>query len=61
VRAVLVTGAARGLGAAVAERLRNDGYAVVGADLAGSDLVLDVRDPDASRAAVAAVRATGEP
>src|SRR5437016_7568841 len=43
----LVTGAARGLGAAIAERLRRDGMQVVTADVAaGCDLRFDVaRDP----------------
>jgi acetoacetyl-CoA reductase len=43
----LVTGAARGLGAAIAERLRHDGMVVVTADVAaGCDLQFDVaRDP----------------
>src|SRR5437879_8162845 len=43
----LVTGAARGLGAAIAERFRHDGMEVVTADVtAGCDLRLDVaRDP----------------
>lgn len=43
----LVTGAARGIGAAIAARLREDGLQVVTADIApGCDLQLDVaRDP----------------
>ena len=60
-RAVLVTGSARGLGAAIVTRLREDGYAVVGADLAGADVELDVRAPHAWPAAVAALEAAGEP
>jgi 3-oxoacyl-[acyl-carrier protein] reductase len=58
---VLVTGSARGLGAAVAERLRGDGYAVVGADLAGGDVQLDVRDADGWDAATRALADAGEP
>ena len=60
-RAVLVTGAARGLGAAIVERLAAEGFAVVGADLANADLPLDVRDPAAWDAAARALEAAGEP
>ena len=60
-RAVLVTGSGRGLGAAVRDRLVADGFAVVGADLEGGDLALDVRDPAAWEEAVRALEAAGEP
>ena len=60
-RAVLVTGSGRGLGAAVAARLRDDGFAVVGADLAGGDIELDVRSEEGWQGAADALQAAGEP
>jgi NAD(P)-dependent dehydrogenase (short-subunit alcohol dehydrogenase family) len=61
VRAVLVTGAARGLGATITARLRDDGYAVLAADLALTELTLDVREPAGWTAAVEALQEAGEP
>ena len=62
-RAVLVTGAARGLGAAVVGRLRADGYAVLATDLHQTAEVvgLDVREPGQWAAAAESLVALGEP
>jgi short-subunit dehydrogenase len=46
----VVTGAGRGLGAALVERLRASGYDVIATDVSGADVHLDVRDADACRA-----------
>jgi NAD(P)-dependent dehydrogenase (short-subunit alcohol dehydrogenase family) len=48
-KTVVVTGAASGIGAATAERLRGDGAEVIGADVAGGDGVrtVDVTDESA--------------
>ena len=50
-RAVIITGAAGGIGAALCERMRHDGYVSIGIDLASSpaadvDVPLDLRDGD---------------
>ncbi|MGN6125008.1 MAG: SDR family NAD(P)-dependent oxidoreductase [Humibacter sp.] len=55
-RRAIITGGARGLGAASAERLRADGVEVVTVDLAGHvDLHLDVTDEDALADAAASI------
>ena len=55
---VIITGAAGGIGVATVASLRRQGAQVVGLDLAGADVVCDVRDQASVDAAVAeAVRA----
>jgi 3-oxoacyl-[acyl-carrier protein] reductase len=49
IRTALVTGGARGLGAACAERLRADGLTVTTLDLRGADVAADVTDEPALR------------
>jgi 3-oxoacyl-[acyl-carrier protein] reductase len=48
-RRALVTGGASGLGAATAERLRDDGLEVITLDLGGADVSADVTDDEALR------------
>lgn len=52
-RVAVVTGAARGVGAATCAALRADGFEVLGLDLAGADLAADVADPASVAAALA--------
>jgi NAD(P)-dependent dehydrogenase (short-subunit alcohol dehydrogenase family) len=55
-RTALVTGGARGLGAATAERLRADGIRAITLDIAGAaDILVDITDETAFAAAAAEV------
>ncbi|WP_333833991.1 SDR family NAD(P)-dependent oxidoreductase [Rubrimonas sp.] len=54
-KVALVTGAARGIGAATCAALRADGFEVRGLDLAGAELTADVSDPASVAAALAAL------
>jgi 3-oxoacyl-[acyl-carrier protein] reductase len=55
VRVAVVTGAARGIGAATCAALRADGFEVLGLDLAGVELAADVTDPASVAAALEGV------
>ena len=58
----IVTGAARGLGAAIADALEAEGAAVARTDVAGAEVELDVRDRGSVERAIARVAAElGEP
>ncbi|WP_432246193.1 SDR family NAD(P)-dependent oxidoreductase (plasmid) [Arthrobacter sp. G.S.26] len=55
-KTALVTGGARGLGAAVAERLRTDGIRVITLDIAGDvDVVVDITNENSLAEAAAAI------
>ncbi len=56
-----MTGAARGLGVAVTERLAADGFAVLGADLEGAEHRLDVREAGAWEVGARSLEAAGAP
>jgi NAD(P)-dependent dehydrogenase (short-subunit alcohol dehydrogenase family) len=53
----VVTGSASGLGAAIAAQLRADGWSVVGVDLRGADIEVDLATPDGRQAMAAQVEA----
>jgi 3-oxoacyl-[acyl-carrier protein] reductase len=62
---IVITGASRGLGRVIAQRLHDQGRAVVGLSRSGGDapfrlLACDVADANAVRATAAALRADGE-
>jgi 3-oxoacyl-[acyl-carrier protein] reductase len=52
----LVTGGTRGIGAAIAQRLREDGFTVATLARSGGDVQADVADPEQVEAAFQAVR-----
>jgi NAD(P)-dependent dehydrogenase (short-subunit alcohol dehydrogenase family) len=49
---VLITGGASGIGAAIADRCRADGYDVVVLDRRGDGIIVDLADPDATAEAL---------
>lgn len=56
-RRYVVTGAASGMGSAVAESLRTQGHTVIGVDQRDADIIADLATPDGRRAAIAAILA----
>ncbi|MEA2228865.1 MAG: 3-oxoacyl-[acyl-carrier protein] reductase [Solirubrobacteraceae bacterium] len=58
---VLVTGGSRGIGAAIAERLKTDGWKVATLSRNGADVRADVSEPDEVNAAFEQVRETFGP
>ena len=58
---IVITGAASGIGLAIAEQLQQEGHRIIGVDIQSSDITADLATPDGRAAAVAAIReATAE-
>jgi NAD(P)-dependent dehydrogenase (short-subunit alcohol dehydrogenase family) len=53
---VVITGAASGIGLAIAEQLQQEGHHVIGVDIQASDITADLSTPEGRAAAVAAIR-----
>lgn len=57
---IVITGAASGIGRAIAEQLQQEGHRVVGVDIQASDITADLSTAEGRSAAVAAIRAATE-
>ncbi|MAG32685.1 MAG: NAD-dependent epimerase [Deltaproteobacteria bacterium] len=55
-RTIAITGAASGIGAALAKRLTGDGHRVIGVDVQQSDIVADLATADGRAAAIAQIQ-----
>lgn len=55
-----VSGAASGIGKAVADRMRDYGHRVIGVDLADADVIADLGTPEGRSAAVEAINAAAD-
>ncbi len=57
-KTIAITGAASGIGAALAKRLSGEGHRVIGVDVQQADVVADLSTSEGRQAAIAAVRET---
>ena len=53
---IAITGAASGIGAALAKRLESDGHRVIGVDVQQADIVADLATSEGRQSAIAAIR-----
>ena len=52
---IVITGAASGIGLAIAEQLQREGHRIIGVDIQASDITADLSTPEGRAAAVAAI------